>query len=246
MTSKAHYAFTQKLSYFDDDIELIDVLKTAVTNGDLTDPNSNRVFRHVNQQRHRHLSRRRNADGSREIAINHLRSTIYSSYIKDLYEEVTEYLRAILEQASRNGFNSGQIVGEHNFKMNASTVLGLGGWDEVCRVVAESVFQSLESERSTLELVRKMARKLGLGVDQALIDDALPYLEVRHFLIHADGRLSEEFRNEYPHIPRKQNGCINLTYSFVTNARDKANALIAAFDAEVIANGLLAPEDIRQ
>jgi hypothetical protein len=246
MTSKAYYAFNQKLSYFDDDIELIDVLRMAITNGDLTDPGSNYVLRHVNQLRHRHLSRRRNVNGSREIAINHLRSTIYSSYIKDLYEEVTEYLRLILEQASRNGFNSGQIVGEHNFKINASTVLSLGCWEEVCKVVAESVFQSLESERSTLDLIRKMTRKLGLDVDQRLIDDALPYLEVRHFLIHADGHLSREFRNNYPHILCKRNGYINLTYSFVTQARDKAKALIAAFDAEVIANALLALGDIRQ
>lgn len=245
MTSKAFYAFNQKLSYFDDDLELIDVLRTAVTNGDLTDPASNRVLRHVDQRRHQHLSRRRNLDGSRVIAINHLRSSIYSSYIKDLYEEVTEYLRSILEQASKNGFNSGQIVGEHNFKINASTVLGLGSWDEVCRRVAESVFQSLESERSTLELVRKMARKLGLAVDQALIDDALPYLEVRHFLVHSDGRLSQNFRDDYPHIPRKQNGCVNLTYTFVIQARDRTKALVTAFDAEVIANGLLAAEDIR-
>lgn len=244
MISKAFHAFKQKLNYFNDDIELIDVLRIAVINGDLTDPTSMRVLRHVDNRRHPYISRRRNADGSRELVMNHLRSSIYSSYVKDLYEEVTDYLRTILEQASRNGFNSGQIVGEHNFKMNAVTVLSLGSWNEVCRIVANSVFQSLEAERSTLELLRKMARKLGLSLDQELIDDVLPYLEVRHFLVHTNGRLSRDFRDKNPNIPCKTNGSINLTYTFVTQARDKINTIISAIDSEVITNGLLAEEDL--
>ena len=246
MTSNAYYAFQQKLSYFDDDIELIDVLRTAVVNGDLTDPDSNRVLRHVDQERHRHISRRRNADGSRRNIINHLRSTIYSSYIKDLYEEVTEYLRLILEQASRNGFNSGQIVGEHNFKISASSILELGGWEAVCRAVTESIFQSLEAERSTLDLLRKMGRKLGLNIDEQLINDALPYLEVRHLLVHADGKLSRKFKEDYPDFPSKNNGYVNLTYAVVTQARDRVMALIAAYDREIIDKNLIAAADVRQ
>lgn len=243
-TTTAYYAFEQKLIYFDDDIELIDVLRTGVLNGDLTDPNTNHVLKNVDAMRHRHLARRRNSDGSRKNTINHLRASVYSSYIKDVYEEVTEYLRKVLEQASRNGFNSGRIVGEHSFKMDAKTVLALGTWENVCSTVASSIFQSLEAEKSTLSLITKMANKLALNVEQVLIDAALPYLEVRHFLVHTDGRLSREFMDKYPNI-RTTNGLVALDYTLICGVRDSVKALIAAFDQEVVAGNIVAAQDVR-
>jgi hypothetical protein len=41
MKTKNFHSFQQKLSYFDDDIELIDVLRIGVLSGDLTDDQSN-------------------------------------------------------------------------------------------------------------------------------------------------------------------------------------------------------------
>lgn len=243
-TTIAYHAFEQKLIYFDDDIELIDVLRTGVLNGDLTNPETNHLLKNVDPIKHRHLARRRNSDGSRRNTINHLRASIYSSYIKDVYEEVTEYLRNILEQASRNGFNSGRIVGEHSFKMDAKTVLALGTWENVCDTVASSIFQSLEAERSTLSLITKMANKLALNIDQALIDAALPFLEVRHFLVHTDGRLSRDFMDRYPNI-RNNNGLIALDYALITGVRDSVKALISAFDQEVVAGNIVAAGDLR-
>lgn len=231
------------MAYFNDDIELIDVLRNAVIAGDLTDPTTDRLLKHVDPTRHTHIARRQNSDGSRRNTINHLRSTIYSSYLKDLYEEVTEYLRTILRQASRNGFNAGRVIGEHSFKMDASKVLALGTWEKVCEEVTSSVFQSLEAERSTLALLQKVANKLGLEIDQNLIESALPYLELRHALVHTDGRLSAEYIAKHPRIGRKPNGCVNLSYTLITDARQYVCALMGAFDAEVIAKNLLSEND---
>ena len=233
------------MSYFDDDIELVDVLRTAVTSGDLTDPATNHLMRHVDPARHTHIRRRRNTDGSRENTINHLRQSVYTSYLKDMYEEVTEYLRLILEQAARNGLSAGRVVGEHTFKLDAKAILELGSWDNVCRSLAESIFQNLEAERSTLHLLRKIPNKLGLDIPDALIDDALPYLEVRHALVHTDGRLSPDFVGKYPVIPRKSNGCVNLSFTLINEARTKIKALMEAYDAEVVAKNLLSEDDLQ-
>jgi hypothetical protein len=242
--SKAFHSFESKLAYFDDDIELIDVLRDGVLGGDLTDPQTNNLLKHLNPQKHQHLARRQNSEGSRRNTINHLRQTVYSSYLKDLYEEVTDYLRLILEQASRNGFNANRVIGEHSFKMDAKLVLALGNWDAVCQAVTESVFQSLEAERSTLNLLRKVASKLGLDIDDQLIDNALPYLEVRHFLVHSDGQLNQEYIAKYPHIHRRGNGNVNLTYTLISNARSSVQALITAYDEEVTGKNLISPQDL--
>lgn len=243
MRSKAYHALESKLSYFDDDIELIDVLKRGIKNGDLTESGSRYILKHVDPAYHTHIARRRNSAGGRTLIINHLRSTIYASYVKDVYEEITQYLRTILRQASQNGFNAGRLVGEHTFKVDARTVLDLGNWDEVCTMVTESVFQSLEAEKSTLKLFEKMASKLALDVDLNLINAALPYLEIRHFLVHTDGKLSLNYMALHPHIPIKSNGYIDLNYAFINGLRISVRALMANYDREVIDKELLKAED---
>jgi len=238
MRSKAYHAFIQKLSYFDDDLELMDVLYKAVIDGDLTDHASEYVLKHVNSSIHKHIARRKNSDGGRKNIINHLRSTLYSSYVKDIYEEITHYLRTILTQASNNGFDSGRLIGEHSFKIDAKTVLEKGGWNQVCQMVSESVFQSLEAEKSTLKLLEKMANKLALNIDHQLIESALPYLEARHFLVHTDGKATQEFISANPQIPIK-NGYVLLNLRFISGLRESVKALVAEYDREVISQNLL-------
>lgn len=242
--SKAFHSFKQKLSYFYDDIEMMDVIRASVLRGDLSSPDSNYVLTGVKPSKHKHLSRMGNRKGSRENAINHLRASLYSSFVKDLYEEVTEYLRLILLQASKNHFDSGRIIGEHGFKIDARTVLALGDWPEVCRYVTENVFQALEAERSTLSLLKKMCTKLGLAVDEALFEEALPYLEVRHFLVHTDGVLGAEYKAKYMHVKEK-NGVVVLDYNFIVSAYRAILKLVQAFDDEIVAKNVLMANDLR-
>ncbi len=242
MRSKAYHAFEQKLIYFDDDVELIDILRACVIGGDLTENGSQHVLKRLKPTKHKHIARRQNSDGSRKLIINHLRSSVYSSYVKDIYEEVTEYFKTILKKASGNGFSAGRIVGEHSFKVDAKTILDLENWDSVCQMVTDSVFQSLETERSTLKLLEKVASKLGLDVAKEHIETALPYLETRHFLIHCDGKLTDEFKQNHPHI-RCENDYLALDYTFICKYRDSVKKLIHEYDREVIRTNLLKPED---
>ena len=231
------------MDYFDDDIELIDVLRSSIIAGDLSQNAGTKPFDRVDPTIHRHLSRRSNSNGTRENCIHHLRSSVHSSYIKDAYEEVTEYLKSILRAASLQGFSAGRIIGEHSFKIDASTVLGFGSWDAVGRSITDSVFQALEAERSTLNLIRKSANKLGLNLTQSFIDEALPYLETRHFLVHADGKLSREFQLANRHIRHKK-GYLVLDYDFMTEFKNKVKALINHYDEQIIAANFLAASDI--
>ena len=89
MTTKPFYAFKMRIDKFDDDIEFIDVLRDSVKNGDLSPQGGNLVFSRVQEDRHTHLARRNNSDHSRKLVVNHLRKSVYSSYVKDIYEELT-------------------------------------------------------------------------------------------------------------------------------------------------------------
>lgn len=244
MKTKAYHAFAQKLIYFDDDLDLIDVLRAGVVNGDLTDNESKLVLKNVDPQKHTHIARRKNADGSRMQVINHLRATLYAGYVKDAYEEVTHHLRTVLKKAAENGFDAGRIIGEHSCKFDAKLILAAGNWNAVAGLVSDSVFQSLEAEQSTLKLLQKVSSKLALGVDPALIEAALPYLEVRHFLVHTDGFLPADFIAKNPAIATK-NGYVQLDFKFVNELREAVKKLVKAFDEKVIAANLLQPADLQ-
>lgn len=245
MQSKAHYSFSQKMDYFDDDIELIDVLRDSVLEGDLHDNTTPHILNRVSPSKHSHLARRKNSKGSRELVMNHLRNTLYSSYVKDIYEELTEYLRNILKHASLSGFDSRRLVGEHSFKTEANHLLSLGSWEDVCKYVSDSVFQLLENERSTLSLLKSMKGKLGLNIEQRIIDNALPYLETRHLLVHADGKINSTFRSKYPNIPIKGK-FVFLDYNFIISMRVAVKELAKAYDKEIIDRNLLSTQHIRK
>lgn len=244
MRTESYHSFESKLFYFDDDIDLIEVVRLGILNGDLTDSDSKYALKNIDPAKHLHIKRRKNSGGSRELLANHLRQTVYSSYIKDIYEEVTHYFKSILKCAAENGFDAGRLIGEHSTKLDAKMVLAAGTWENVARLITDSVFQSLEAEKSTLKLIEKVSTKLALGVDESLILSALPYLEVRHYLVHADGKIPKDFKEKNPHIKVKK-GYIKLDYDFVSEFREKIKALVREFDGKVIAANLLKPDSIR-
>lgn len=244
MKTKAYHAFEQKIIYFDDDIDLMEVLRDGILKGDLSDPDSKYLLKNINSRKHKHISRRGNSDGGRELVINHLRTTLYSGYIKDIYEEVTHYLRTILIKSAENGFDSARIVGEHTCKLDATKILSSGSWQRVAELVANSIFQSLESEQSTLKLIKKISDKLALNVDNTLINNALPYLEIRHFLVHSDGLLTRSFIAENNGIKHK-NGYVKLDSRLIKQLRDSVSALIKDFDSKVVSSNLLNAKDLQ-
>ena len=244
MRTEAYHSFESKLFYFNDDIDLIEVIRLSILNGDLTDKASKFPIKNIDPTKHLHIVRRRNSNGSRELLVNHLRQTVYSSYVKDIYEEVTQYLKTILEKAAENGFDGGRLIGEHSTKLDAKLILAAGTWGNIARIITDSVFQSLEAEKSTLKLIEKISTKLALGVDGNLIKNALPYLEVRHFLVHVDGKIPTEFKKDNPQIQIKD-GHVKLDYKFVSEFRDAIKKLIKEFDEKVIATNLLKPRSFQ-
>lgn len=89
-----------------------------------------------------------------------------------------------------------------------------------------------------MKLLEKVAKKLGLGVDKALITAALPYLEIRHLLVHADGKASDEYKQKYPTI-RLKNDRVFINYVFLTRMRTAVKAMMEDFDKNVIAKDIV-------
>ena len=203
-----------------------------------------KIFLMVDDNKHPLLSGRESTSGSRKNVMTHLRKSIFVSFLKEMYEEVTEYIRYILYQGSSNGVEPNRIIGEHNFKMAANDVLKTATKEDVIRLVTDQVFQQLEAERSTIELLQKTKSKLGLNIAPNLIDKAIPYLMCRHIFVHADGKPNNDFRSKYTNIRLDAKGRIALDMSFLNSAYDAVNELLKAYDAEMIRNHYISQSEL--
>lgn len=237
--------FLNRAARFDADVELVDVLATAIGKGLLHDPKAKHIFRFIDVKKHPRITKHKSSAHNRGLAIAHLKATVHAAFIKDLYEDASEYVSSLIGSAARKGLDPGRLIGEHRMSIDANDLLALGGWDAVVKLVSRSLFRKLESERSTKKLLDALDKKLSLGADATIVAAALPFLDIRHLLIHADGVVDDLFAMSYPHIGFKAGDNLELKWKLVDEARSKITALVRHYDERALAAGVVAADDIQ-
>jgi hypothetical protein len=245
MKTKYLAKFLNRAAHFEADIELVSVLAIASGNGVLSNGGGAHLFDDVNAAEHPRLARRKSNDHNRRLAVRHLKASLCSSYVKDLYEDFGTYMQEILEAAARNGINPNRLIGNHRINVEANELLAAGSWDQVVHMVAKSIFRKLEDERNTKSLIQAMDAKLGLGLDQALLDAALPYFELRHLLVHHDGEADQDFCQRFPAFGAAAGKKISVDFNVVAAARTSVASLASEFDAKVIQNQIVPRADFQ-
>lgn len=237
--TNALYRFKQRLDYFYDDVDLVDVIDKYREKQGL-----NNLMNQV-EDMHTLLSRREKKNTTLKNIIGHLRQTVYTGTIKDIYEEVTLYLKTILFQAAGNGYSLDRIVGEHKCSIDIKLILATKTHEEVIKIASDDMFKQLESERSTIKLINKISNKLGLNINKDFINKSIPYLELRHLLVHNDGELTEEFKKYAINVPVNNKKKISPTHEFMMELRKNIENLITEMDKSILNNKLLKDSDIR-
>ena len=240
MTSKGYKRFKNRLEYFRTDNEVAEIL---LLNKEVLAGESS-IFKRVTHDKHPLLFKRTNTVGSRNIVVSHLRKTIYVAFIKDMYEEVTEYIQYILQQGAMNGADSQRLVGEHNIEMTANDILSKNNKKEIVQAVMSQIFRQLENKQSTMKLLSSIKRKLDLTIDQTLIDRALAFLEIRHIFVHADGKPDQVFLDKYPDIRLDNKERILLNSTFAQEAYMAIHDLILAIDREMIDRNYISASEL--
>ncbi|UWQ16663.1 hypothetical protein [Jannaschia sp. M317] len=242
MKTKAFQRFIQRIGYYDSDIELCDLLVKSYLNGPNSDENI-AVALSATAESHPVLAGRPNTRASRNTTGNHLKSTVAAAYIKDLFEDFSEYISEVMTKAAIKGINPAQFVGDVKIEIQARDILSYGTWDQVVSHISGEIFRKLENERNTRELIRKASRRLGLNVDNALLDAAMPYLDARHILVHRDGKTDQKYRDTYPAV-RLRNEKIVTDLTFAKDAKTAVKALGSDIDAKIIAADLIRQQDL--
>jgi len=182
------------------------------------------------------------------MAINHLKASFYSGCIKDIYEYLTIYFQDILKSSAINGIDPDRLIGEHKTAFDANILLKCDSHNEVVELITKSVFRGLENEKSTIKLIEKINKKLDLSINQSSITNAMPYLELRHLLVHSDGKIDQKFTKSYPDFESgivKTNSKIKLTHKIVQDAKLTITTLVEEYDAQVIHKKLIHTDELQ-
>lgn len=223
----------------DADLELVDIFQVAANNNRLNSADSTHIFDYVDPQKHQKLTSRANSDHSRKLAANHLKTAMRAAFIKSLYETTTIYFQDILKAATKKGLDVDRLIGEHSINISSKDLVRIGSYEKIIEKISSGIFRQLENEKSTKTLIEKMDKKLGLSIGDEIIHAALPYLEIRHLLVHGQGKADKEFCEKFPFIGSEEDKLINLEYSLINNARMAIITLVKEFDKKIVANGLV-------
>lgn len=172
---------------------------------------ADKLFNGISSASSPNLSNYENTSHARKTVACHLRKTIYVAFIKEIYEEVSEYLIYILDSAIHQTDNIKRIIGEHTQgRFDAYEVLSAKSLEDIQYKAIEKIYQQLESEHSTIAKIPKVIKELGLSVDDDIIDSAVPFLQMRHIFVHSDGKPDLDFLAAYPKIKTDTKGRISI------------------------------------
>lgn len=235
--SKCLITFKNKMSHFNADLDFIDILSTSIENGDYS--NEEELFPGSSDEKYTTLSSYKVGDQNRRLVVNHLKSTLYTAYIKDLYEEFSIYLKGIMKEVYSNArVTPERLSGEHKVTLSSVDILQHLQKGDLADMVIDGIFQSLEGERSTIGLITKFHKKIGIDIDQLLVDNAIYYLEIRHKLVHTDGYADEEFKKAHELLNYTSNSKIKLDYCTICQAYEAVFNLVSDMDSKIISAGL--------
>jgi len=84
-----------------------------------------------------------------------------------------------------------------------------------------------------------------LHVAQGFIDTALPFFEIRHLLVHSDGKADQKFSTSFPAFGATVGQKIKLENGLLQDARAAIFNLISEFDQKVVANNVVAANELQ-
>lgn len=235
--SKGLMTFKNKMGRFNADLDFIDILQELIESGCYSSEED--LFPGLRDKKDATLSRYKTGDSNRHSSVNHLRNTLYTAYIKELYEEFSIYLKSIMKEVYANAkVTPERLAGEHKVSLTSVDILRHLQIGDLADVVIDNIFQSLESERSTIALITKFHKKIGIDMDKTLVKNAIYYLEIRHKLVHTDGYVDEEFKKDHKLLSYTSNNKIKLDINTARQAYKAVSDLASDIDSKVIKAGL--------
>jgi len=235
--SKARVKLLNRIATYDVDIELMDVLNIYTKQPQ----NKSNLFKCAMSAQHPKLSSIKKPSFEYPRIKNHLKSTLYDSIMVWYYEEAMLYLQEALSFAIKNGLDFNRIMGTDYQEYSSKDIIAAGNWNNIVKKISHDIFRKLERKRNTLLILKELNTKLGLSVSKKTIDNVMPYLEMRHLIVHNDGKADSVFCRRFPSFSFVQGKKMSINFQMVTNAKKAIIAFVDEFDSKAVKARIFLP-----
>lgn len=242
--SKHYVSFLNNSAHLDTDLEFVDLIRNAFDRDKTGNEIIQNVFKFVDKEKHLKLNSRNKSHHSVKSIANHLQSTIREAYIKRLFEEMSLYFQRILKSAIDKGIDIDRIIGDNVDTLTVKEIIKLGNFEKVTERISDLIFRKLENAKNTKSLIEKMNIKLNLNINEEFINNALPYIELRHLIVHNSGKADKAFHEKFPTIGTELDKKIVLSSQIINDAKHNISNLIEEFDKNIIEKSIIKERDI--
>lgn len=243
--SKPYQAFRGSIEWFDLHMQLVDAaiitatkalrdkVKFDVTIGDVLvvgqEASYSDLFKHPVKNYSKVISQSQNREI--EFAICRL-YRFFNDYLKAIVKEVVENKPTSVAQSLINASNPSQNI---TFR----DLVQFSDISDIKQYITDTIFRSLESDKSTPALIDKIVKSGNLNIKDAEKKEALQYLELRHLYIHNKGRIDKKYADKYGNTWGNEGEKISSSFTLYMKAKEAIVKLCKTIDKEAIAKKMI-------
>lgn len=156
----------------------------------------------------------------------------------ELYNLFAYYMKDILKEMYQ--LRPKSITEKSNKELTYSKLTEFASIDELVDYMIDDIFKELESLRSTQKLVKRIVGHTKIQIPQALSDEALMYLNIRHLIIHNDSKVDKDFYDKYKNkLSIALNGKVPTDYQTFQAALQAIHDYVKTIDQQLITKNFI-------
>lgn len=156
----------------------------------------------------------------------------------ELYNLFAYYMKDILKEMYQ--LRPKSITEKSNKELTYSKLTEFSSIDELVDYMIDDIFKELESLRSTQKLVKRIVGHTKIQIPQALSDEALMYLNIRHLIIHNDSKVDKDFYDKYKNkLSIALNGKVPTDYQTFQAALQAIHDYVKTIDQQLITKNFI-------
>lgn len=157
---------------------------------------------------------------------------MFASYMKDILKEMY-----ILKPKS--------ITNKSHKEVSFTKLSEFHSIDEVVNYMIDEIFRDFENERSTPKLVKKIIGHTGISIPNAVTNEAMMYLLMRHLIIHNNSKVDQDYYDKYhKELSITKGGAVPTTYDNLQKALNSVRTYLQMIDEELINKGFINSREI--
>lgn len=156
----------------------------------------------------------------------------------ELYNLFAYYMKDILMEMYK--LRPKSITEKSNKTLTYSKLTEFSSIDELADYMIDDIFKELESLRSAQKLVKRIVGHTKIQIPQALSDEALMYLNIRHLIIHNNSKVDKDFYDKYRNrLSITPNGKVPTDYQTFQAALNAIHEYVRTIDEQLIAKNFI-------